>query len=625
MGRAFYPLAGNAVERFGETLSVPSQDLHYTIFEKDGRYFMRQFQHNTAGAEINADTRELTFVIGSGNHSRSYVVLEGDRMYQAPVCWYPEPQRWDLCPGYEIRNEYFSREVDDTCVFCHNGRVAWAGDFSNRFREPPPHGIDCERCHGPGSLHVEKWSSASASEGGASERPGDQRADAADATILNPAKLPPDRAMQVCMQCHLGDAAQTERVLRRKDHLTAYRPGQQLQEYLSVHVYESKLHGQFGLGAQADRLVLSRCHIASKGTLQCITCHDPHQEVYEVSAADPGHFDRACATCHAARDCPDPASAGGTGCVGCHMSRAEPHDQRFTTFTDHWIRRDPRSEPARARDDFRMVPFFADSSEHESAAEAALYRGRACFNKKTGSLDGAAMPWDLCVDALQEAARLDPGLAPAHFFLGKVWMARGRAAEAEPHFREALRADPAYADAMQELGSSLLAQGEFAEARGMLEKALASGVRADDRAAVLIELGRVGLGSGDRSAALDWFAQALRVEPLSPEAHANLGLLSLMEKSTPAAVGHFNAALRLAPNEPWINRMLAMALIEEGHHQDLAAARQAADRAARLNPSDRAAWEALSRACDGLRDRACAEQARQKLRQLKAGAAASGQ
>ena len=389
MGRSFYPLAGHAVERFGVTIHIASQDLYYTMYEDDGHYFMKQFQRDAAGREINAGTREMVYVLGSGNHSRSYVAVETDRLYQMPVCWYPDPQGWDLCPGYELRNEYFARAVDDTCLFCHNGRVAWAGDFSNRVSEPPPHGISCERCHGPGSLHVEKWSAADAPAPPPEPMPSGA---AADPTILNPARLPPEAAIQVCMQCHLGDSGQTDRVLRRRDHMAAYRPGMRLQDFLSVHVYEEALPGRFALGAQADRLALSRCATASGGRLLCTTCHDPHQEVYEVAAAQPDHFDRACAGCHAPESCPRPESRGGAGCVGCHMARAEPDDQKHTQFTDHWIRAIPAPEPMPRGAALRWRRSSADTPRHETPAQSALYRGRAYLNKKFGSPEGAQIP-----------------------------------------------------------------------------------------------------------------------------------------------------------------------------------------------------------------------------------------
>jgi Flp pilus assembly protein TadD len=127
------------------------------------------------------------------------------------------------------------------------------------------------------------------------------------------------------------------------------------------------------------------------------------------------------------------------------------------------------------------------------------------------------------------------------------------------------------------------------------------------------------MGTGDFEAARRELLEALKVEPLAPEAHANLGLVSVQERDAATAVGHYGQALKLAPNEPTIQRLMAAALLEPGPKRNPEAARQAARRATRLAPRDAAAWEALARACDGLNDARCAAEARGHIRQLLAG------
>jgi hypothetical protein len=109
------------------------------------------------GRESAVDERELIRVVGSGHHSRTYLVAVGDKLFQTPMCWYTKDAVWDLCPGYEQNNDYFSREIDRTCVFCHNARMVRQPGARNAYVEPIPNGIDCERCHGPGRLHVDRW------------------------------------------------------------------------------------------------------------------------------------------------------------------------------------------------------------------------------------------------------------------------------------------------------------------------------------------------------------------------------------------------------------------------------------------------------------------------------------
>ena len=65
-----------------------------------------------------------------------------------------------------------------------------------------PSGIDCERCHGPGSIHVK-------------QRQNGSKVDTSkyiDYSIVNPAKLSIDEQFDVCQRCHLqGNAILKEK------------------------------------------------------------------------------------------------------------------------------------------------------------------------------------------------------------------------------------------------------------------------------------------------------------------------------------------------------------------------------------------------------------------------------
>ena len=91
MGRAFYPMVPDeVVEDFEDNNEFvdPASGLHYRMEERDGKFFQRQFMLDSRGREIAADERELIWALGSNNHSRSYVTVQDDRLFQAPVCWF---------------------------------------------------------------------------------------------------------------------------------------------------------------------------------------------------------------------------------------------------------------------------------------------------------------------------------------------------------------------------------------------------------------------------------------------------------------------------------------------------------------------------------------------------------
>jgi hypothetical protein len=69
----------------------------------------------------------VDFVLGSGNHSRTYLHLTGRQtLQQLPLGWYAEKGGyWAMNPGYD-RPDYpgSARPITYECMFCHNGYPA---------------------------------------------------------------------------------------------------------------------------------------------------------------------------------------------------------------------------------------------------------------------------------------------------------------------------------------------------------------------------------------------------------------------------------------------------------------------------------------------------------------------
>ena len=45
-----------------------ASDQHYTIYERDGKYYQRRHQVGSDGKETNVVEKQIDFVVGSGNH-----------------------------------------------------------------------------------------------------------------------------------------------------------------------------------------------------------------------------------------------------------------------------------------------------------------------------------------------------------------------------------------------------------------------------------------------------------------------------------------------------------------------------------------------------------------------------
>ena len=162
-----------------------------------------------------------------------------------------------------------------------------------------------------------------------------------DRRIVNPARLSPERQMDVCQQCHLettsDELPQAVRAFGRAVY--SFRPGEALSDYL-IHFDHAPGTGhddKFEINSSAYRLRQSLCFQKSGGRLTCTSCHDPHRTPRGAEAVQ--QFRQSCLKCHnelSNRSHPQPASAD---CAGCHMPKRRTEDVVHAVMTDHRIQR----------------------------------------------------------------------------------------------------------------------------------------------------------------------------------------------------------------------------------------------------------------------------------------------
>lgn len=346
-----------------------------------------------------------------GSHRyQQYLAKEGDTYWRLPVAWHVEEKRWFPMTGAFLFSDdariespgrpvfgggVFDRHVtrwNDNCVFCHNvapnpGLAPETGRFSTTTAEL---GVACEACHGPGAAHV----SANANP----VRRWFLRArGAADPTIVNPARLSPARAADVCGRCHgqrLADDVAP--FLTRGD---PFVPGDDLGLTTSPLWRDTPLAGDRTAFAprfwvdgtprltayEYQGLLQSRC--AQEGALTCSSCHgmhegDPRGQLRAgLRGAD---ADRMCTRCHAAyaergaaaRHARHDAEGAGVRCVGCHMPRVV-----YGVLDVHRSHRIEVPDPARAaregRPDACTGCHVAQTPAWAAAARARLWGGGA--------------------------------------------------------------------------------------------------------------------------------------------------------------------------------------------------------------------------------------------------------
>src|SRR5262245_51590316 len=220
MGQSLFPVdEAPTIERFDAAGHNPfdAGGFHFAI-ERQERQIRHTASRTGAGGTVLAQlSAPIKYVLGSGKRGRSYLVETDGFLNQSPVSWYAQAERWDLAPGYANDKPHTDRQITAECLFCHSNEVARVTNSVNLYHKPifRGHAIGCERCHGPGELHV---------------RAAERKA-ALERTIVNPRQLEPHLREAVCQQCHLQGVMRVERLGRS---VFDYRPGLSLHEFWSI-------------------------------------------------------------------------------------------------------------------------------------------------------------------------------------------------------------------------------------------------------------------------------------------------------------------------------------------------------------------------------------------------------
>jgi predicted CXXCH cytochrome family protein len=597
MGRSFYrPARDNTIEDYtrNNTYYHQASNQYFRMYQHDDRYFARRHQIGPDGQETNVVEKEIHYILGSGNHSRTYLhKTPNGQLVELPLAWYSENGgMWAMNPGYDRPDHMdFRRKIDKECFSCHNAYAASESDSDTPELFLPgtvPEGIDCQRCHGPGAAHVR------------SARKGETITIVRKA-IVNPARLSRERQLELCFRCHLKS---TNRPLpyavRRFDQGYFYRPGGPLENYV-LHFDRAPAFGfddRFEIAHSAYRLLKSACFSKSNGALLCTSCHNPHQVLRGPEAVQ--HYVQVCLSCHQGRL--DGLVAAGKhmqlhDCLGCHMPKRRTDDVVHAVMTDHYIQ---RNKPA--RDLLAPVP---EAQETEKTA----YKGEVVLLYPPRLVHNGRDQLYLAVAQVAEGANLKAGIpqlqkaidvyrpreAEFYFFLADAYRQTGRDDRATAYYEEALRRRPDFLPARLNYATVLIKMGRRSAAARALEiavkvapkdpavlnklaetyrdlgktdQAIASLQRAlnhdPDFAEAFVNLGDVRFGKGDLKAAVEALTNAIRLRPGSATAHNNLANVLQAAGDFAQAEYHFNTSIGLDPENPAVRYNYGRALAAQG-------------------------------------------------------------
>jgi len=575
----------------------------FQAFVKDGQVTQQRWPDDAPSRTLE---RPASYTIGSGNHARSYLFAEPDgTLTQLPLSWYTQGKYWAMSPGYDrAKHAGFSRQIEPGCLFCHNSYPKKAPKFGavTRYEPDLAQGIGCERCHGEGDRHA---------------------AAPAAGNIVNPAKLPADRALDVCMQCHLETtSAKLPHALRRYGReVYSFRPGERLSSYLVQfdHAAGSGHEDKFEINSAGYRMLQSACFLKS-GRLTCTSCHDPHLPAAGVD------YRKACLTCHQ-----QPHDSGD--CVGCHMPKRRAEDAVHVVMTDHKIQKPPANlarllAPRQEHHEAYRGPLEFYRTPGLTAVEKNLYLGQALISSGSDRRRG--------IELLAKTLPAKPVLE-AMVELASAYVSSGQPKLAIPWFQRVLAINPAmprvrynYALAMNSaalMKQVVAAEPAFAEALNsygtMLQPAPAARqyfLRAHEARPAMPEplhnLGLLDQSSGDLSGARGWFERALAADPGFAPAYNSLGRLEAQEGRLDRAIPHFQKAVALDDEYAEAQYNLGRLLQQANEHQQ---ALPHLERAAALRPRLAEAHMALGVAYGELERFADAARAFERVLRLQPG------
>lgn len=315
-------------------LQLPVTNLDFRFFRRGDEFFVEATDPQRP--EVPPHVEQVVMATGS-HHYQVYwgsMTAEG-KLINLPFVYLLEAQRW------ATREQAFLMPPDrgpedshwnSNCVACHSTRGRTKKDGSRT--QTVELGIACEACHGGAAEHVRVNNDP--------RRRYRYRAAGADPdpTIVNPARLSPERSSEVCAYCHS--------VLTNRPgvDLETFRPGDDLNDFALIVRPRQPEFRQYiapirreepnyftnrfwpdGMvrvaGREYNGMIESACF--QKGELSCLSCHSLHESEPNDQLAAGMRGNEACLQCHSkyrtsleahTHHAPD---SEGSKCYNCHM------------------------------------------------------------------------------------------------------------------------------------------------------------------------------------------------------------------------------------------------------------------------------------------------------------------
>jgi tetratricopeptide (TPR) repeat protein len=490
------------------------------------------------GVVLGFDSRSVRVgaVLGSGSRGFTPIAADGRSIRELHLSFSAPYDSWLKTPGSERDRDPLgtpkSAEESRDCLDCHATLLAWRDDVLD-FDESSL-GVQCERCHGPGSAHLESVQAGNPS------------------AIFNPGTLRADQQVEFCGQCH--------RQVFDIDPLDA----------MTRHPSMAR-HAGAGL-------MLSECFRRSPPdtTISCLDCHDPHDE---RNFSD--RFRASCLRCHASpeRDHRSQAIASSADCVSCHMP-VEEKSISGLGFTDHWIRSPGSPAPLDSFEREEYLEYLEDSYRRGSKRASLGPEKKAKLGVGLAEIQFARKSYESAFHTLEDALSFSPSYAQ-RLRAAALFRQAGKVPEAIEVLERAIGSELEPSEACYQQGELFQQQGKLDQAASRYRQAL----ELDPGSAVAHNsLGSVLGSQGSFEEAITQFQRALELNSGYPEARSNMGLALQRLGRLDEARLQFEQALEVKPDWPLAQNALAriLATHPDANRRNPMEAVRLADRAAEL-------------------------------------------
>ncbi len=262
---------------------------------------------------------DIAFVYGSKWKQRYFQKI-GDDYFPLPAQWDITNQLWrpyNVAKGTDWWTAHYPQEntgrpTGPLCDGCHSV------NYNIQNKTVTEWNVGCEKCHGPGGAHVQK---------------------PVRTAIINPARLDPAPATDVCIQCHSqGQPLANPIQGKYYDWPVGFHVGSALQNFwkLEPHKAGETTIGHFADGTAHKNRMQGNDFVQSvmytRG-ITCASCHDVHGTANNADLVKPVTV--LCLECHGPKSPSGPhtatieghthhaAGSAGAECVACHMPKIQ--------------------------------------------------------------------------------------------------------------------------------------------------------------------------------------------------------------------------------------------------------------------------------------------------------------